>query len=387
MMRGLEGGGLSGETFTSLFRSASGQSFLNYVADGLDVSMGQLQTLAKRGELTAVVMAQALTDSVEQINQDFSQLPLTFGENMTRAKDTVMLWLDSLNQAGQPLDIINQKVSDFVQWLEGAGGQQAFAGLTQGIIFAGNIIMPIVETVASKISWLIELTNDPGSQAFFQSLARYAQVAGNVISWVIDTAAWLAYRATLLMHKLDQYHVDAKIDTALTDNELSEYYAANRGDFALDRTLVKGAIVRLPANHPRRSQVRGLMGAGGERYQDFLELSLKNNFDVHDVTEWMDFNEFLRMLPTNNRHDYEDMLTRTGVQEMRDGDDLYLILVRSYIRRGEPTPIEQVREDIRRVILNQRRQEIVRAYEDSLRNAAIAEKKLKIKIEPEEDIS
>ncbi len=188
------------------------------------------------------------------------------------------------------------------------------------------------------------------------------------------------YRAALLTHRLDQYHVDAKIDTSLTDNELAQYYAEHRGDFALDRTLVKGVVVRLPANHPRRGQVRGLMVAGGEKYKDFLELSLKNNFDVHDVSEWMDFAEFLRLLPTNNRHDYEDMLWRTGVQEMRDGDDLYLVLIRSYIRRGEPAPIERVREDIRRVMLNQRRQEIVRAYEDSLRNAAIAGKKLKLRV-------
>jgi hypothetical protein len=193
------------------------------------------------------------------------------------------------------------------------------------------------------------------------------------------------YRAALLTHKLDQYHVDAKIDTSLTDNELEAYYAEHRGDFALDRTLVKGVIVRLPAGHPRRAQVRSLMGAGGERYQDFLELSLKNNFDVHDVTGWTDFAEFLRMLPTNNRHDYEDMLARGGVQEMRDGDDLYLVLIRSYIRRGEPAPIEQVREDIRRVMFNQRRQEIIRAYEDSLRSAALAEKKLKLHVPAQGD--
>lgn len=191
------------------------------------------------------------------------------------------------------------------------------------------------------------------------------------------------YRTALLTHKLDQYHVDAAIDTALIDSELDEYYAAHRTDFALDRTLVKGVIVRLPANHPRRAQVRGLMAGNGERYQDFLELSLKNNFDVHDAAEWVDFVDFLRMLPTNNRHDYENMLAKNGVQEMRDGDDLYLVLIRSYIRRGEPAPFERVREDIRRVMLNQRRQEIIRNYEDSLRNVAVADKKLKVKIEPE----
>ena len=192
------------------------------------------------------------------------------------------------------------------------------------------------------------------------------------------------YRTSLLVHKLDQYHVDARIDTSLTDNELAEYYAAHKSDFTLDKTLIRGVVVRLPANHPRRVQVGGLMASDDEKYQDFLELSRKNNFDVHEVSEWMDFADFLRVLPTNNRRDYEDMLSRGGVQEMRDGGDLYLIRIRSVVKRGEPSPLERVREDIRRVILNQQRQEIVRAYEDSLRSAAILEKRLKINLKAPE---
>lgn len=194
------------------------------------------------------------------------------------------------------------------------------------------------------------------------------------------------FRASLLTFKLDQYHVDAKIDTAVTDDEVTEYYNSHRGDFILDRTLVKGVIVKLPANHPRMRQVRGLMTAEGEGYQDFLDLSRKNNFTVNEIADWMDFSEFLRMLPTNNLHDYDDMLTAGGVQEMRDGNDLYLVSIRSVIMRGDTTPVEMVREDIRRVIINQRRQEIIRAYQEELRRTALEEKELKINLRmPEAD--
>ncbi len=188
------------------------------------------------------------------------------------------------------------------------------------------------------------------------------------------------YRISLLTRKLDQYHVDTKIDTALTDAAVQEYYDEHRADFVLDNTLVKGVIVKLPANHARRVQMSRLMVMGGEGYQDFLELAQKNGFEVHDITSWMDFAEFLRLLPTNNQRDYDDMLTRGGVQEMRDGDDLYLVLIRSVIRRGDTSPLEQVRDDIRRVILNQRREEIIRNYEDSIYRVAVEDKKLKLNL-------
>jgi hypothetical protein len=186
------------------------------------------------------------------------------------------------------------------------------------------------------------------------------------------------YRTSLLTHKLDQYHVDVKADTTLTESEIGEYYNTHRGDFILDRTIVKGVTVKLPAKHARKAQVKELMTGTGERYQDFLELSRKNGFEVTEVDTWMDFSDFLRRLPTNSLRNYDELLDRTGVQEMADGGDLYLVLIRSSLRRGAEAPIERVSEDIRRVVMNQRRQEIIRAYEDSIRTAAITDGKLRI---------
>lgn len=187
------------------------------------------------------------------------------------------------------------------------------------------------------------------------------------------------YRTSLLTLKLDDRHVNAKIDTTLTDDEIKGYYDAHRSDFILDRTIVRGVTVKLPAYHARKAQVKELMSASGDRYQDFLELSRKNGFEVREVDAWMDFTDFLRTLPTNSLRNYDDQLDKVGVQEMADGGDLYLVLIRSHLHRGDAAPVERVGEDIRRVVLNQRRQEIIRAYEDSIRTAALAAGTLKIR--------
>lgn len=193
------------------------------------------------------------------------------------------------------------------------------------------------------------------------------------------------YRASLLTHKVDQYYVDARLDTALTDDALKEYYDAHKQDFPLDRALVRGIIVRMPANHPRVRQLRSLIDTGSdERHQDFLELSRKNNFEVHEMTEWTNFTDFLKMLPTNSLRDYDQMLDRAGLQEMRDGGDLYLIVVSASLKRGEPAPFELVRPDVQRLLLNQRRESIIRAAEDSLYKAAVARKELKVNVNKKE---
>ena len=188
------------------------------------------------------------------------------------------------------------------------------------------------------------------------------------------------YRSSLLSYRLDQYYVDQRIDTLVTGEEVQSYYSDHQQDFMLDRTIVKGVIVKLPDNHRQKAKVKELMAGSGEKSQDFLELSRKNGFEVNEVNAWMDFADFLNMLPTNKLRDYDDLLSKAGVQEMKDGSDLYLIIINSHLKAGDTSPLERVNETIRRVMLNQRRQDIVRNYEDSIYNAALGTKRVEIKI-------
>ena len=188
------------------------------------------------------------------------------------------------------------------------------------------------------------------------------------------------YRSSLLSYRLDQYYVDTRIDTVITAQEVETYYDEHRPDFVLDRAIVKGVIVRLPDNHRQKAKIKELMAGSGEAYQDFLDLSRKNGFEVQEITAWTDFADFLNMLPTTKLRDYDELLSKTGVQEMKDGQDLYYVLITSHLGAGDSSPLERVGETIRRVMLNQRRQDIIRNYEDSIYNVAINSKTVEIKI-------
>ncbi len=187
------------------------------------------------------------------------------------------------------------------------------------------------------------------------------------------------YRSSLLSFKLDQHYVDAQIDTAMTAEDVKAYYNAHLADFKLDRAIVKGVIVKLPGNHRQRTQIKTLMAAKGEKYQDFLDLSRKNGFEVKEVTAWTDFSDFLNMLPTTKLRDYDGMLATAGVQEMKDGADLYYVLITEHLDAGDTSPVERVDETIRRVLFNQRRQEIIRNYEKELYDGAVASETVEVK--------
>lgn len=191
------------------------------------------------------------------------------------------------------------------------------------------------------------------------------------------------YRNSLLSHRLDQYYVDNRLDTLYTEEEINAYYEEHKADFVLDRPIVKGVIVKLPSRYNQQANLKTLMAGTGDRYHDFLDISTKNNFQVTEFDTWTDFGDFISSLPASRTQNYEDLLRQNGVQEMRDGNDVYFFLIRESLAVGDISPLERVEEMIKRIIFVQRRQEVIRAYEDSIYSAGMNDKLVEIKIKPQ----
>ena len=181
------------------------------------------------------------------------------------------------------------------------------------------------------------------------------------------------YRQALFIRKLDQYWVDRMVDTTFTEEELSTYYKEHIADFRLDRTIVKGMVVRLPKSYRQTRRLRELMGSNKEAQKgDFRDLCLKNDFELNDFSDtWVDYSDFLSLLPTVRSQSYNDLLTKKGVQEMSDGSSYYYFVIDAARKQGDTEPMERLLGTIRRVLFNQRQQQVLREYEEQLYREAL----------------
>ena len=188
------------------------------------------------------------------------------------------------------------------------------------------------------------------------------------------------YRQALLIRQLDQHYVDQSIDTVFTAEEISAYYNAHKSDFKLDRTIVKGRIVRFDASYRQAARLKTLMASKSPAFQqDFSDICEKNNFAVNDFREqWIDFPEFLSYLPTLRSQSYDPVLASTAVQEMRDSHSRYYFQIEAVMREGEPIPLERLSGTIRRILFNQRKGEIIRNHEEELYRRATEEGEVKL---------
>ncbi len=176
------------------------------------------------------------------------------------------------------------------------------------------------------------------------------------------------YRQSLLVRKLDQFYVDRMVDTTFTAEEVEAYYNSHKSDFKLDRTLVKGCVVRVPKSYRQRNRLKELMASKQEaRQQDFRDICLKQEFRMNDyAAEWVNWSDFLSQLPTVRSASYDALLTKSGVQEMSDQSAYYYFRIDEVRRAGEAAPMEEVRPTIRRILFNGRQQQVIRDHEEQL---------------------
>lgn len=89
LAQALGSGVLRGDELNSVFEAAP--SILQSIADYLDVPIGKIRQMAKEGQITADVIKNAMLDpsTMNKINEQFSEIPLTWQDLWTRAVNNV----------------------------------------------------------------------------------------------------------------------------------------------------------------------------------------------------------------------------------------------------------------------------------------------------------
>lgn len=194
------------------------------------------------------------------------------------------------------------------------------------------------------------------------------------------------YRNSLLANRLDRYYIEQRVDSVVSDSLVAEYYEAHRPEFKLDRTIVKGRIVKLPVSFRQQAKLKELMSSSKpERQQDFLDLVVKNNLVLLPFDKWTGFDEFLTSLPTVRGKSYDELLTSKKINELSDGEYKYYIQVTDYMGKGAEAPVDWVDNVIRNIIYNKRSSDMLKSVEDSLYNAAKQNSTLKIYLQTNND--
>lgn len=175
------------------------------------------------------------------------------------------------------------------------------------------------------------------------------------------------YRKSLLKYRYEQRYVNERLDTAVSDDKVEEYFAAHEEMFVLQRPVVKARFLRIDAGSPNLDKIRkkmssdeavDLMEADSIAYSsafkfmtwnndwiDALSLAREFGADLSSVIGWMD-GKWIESTDT------------AGVMS--------LAYISEIIREGQTAPVEYCAPSIRDIIISVRKQSLISSLERDL---------------------
>ena len=175
------------------------------------------------------------------------------------------------------------------------------------------------------------------------------------------------YRSSLLIFKYEQSLILQKLDTIILPEEIEAYYNEYSSNFILDEIIVKALYIKLPSDAPDLYGVRQLYRS--EREEDFRELEsycyqYAVKYDYFD-DDWIPFMRIADELPDEIRNP-ESTLRYYRYLEQQDSAFTYFVNFREYLLTSSVSPLEYVEDNIRSIILNQRKVRFIKELENNI---------------------
>lgn len=118
-LQGIQSGTLRGEELNSVLENAP--RLARALADGLGITIGQLRAMGQEGELTGEKVVGALTSASDQIDAEFSELPVTFDQAMTLVYNSAVTTFGEFDRGGQFSTALANFVTDGAAGFEDLG--------------------------------------------------------------------------------------------------------------------------------------------------------------------------------------------------------------------------------------------------------------------------
>ena len=92
------------------------------------------------------------------------------------------------------------------------------------------------------------------------------------------------YRISLLKYRYEQLYVNERLDTAVSDDRIEEYYESHKEDFRLERPLVKARFLRIHTDSPMLETIRKKMNSSDAN--DLIEADSLEFSSAFMFTSW-----------------------------------------------------------------------------------------------------
>lgn len=183
------------------------------------------------------------------------------------------------------------------------------------------------------------------------------------------------FRTALIREEYLQSLVEENLDSIVSAQAISDYYEANKEQYLSAEEWVRCYFIKVPRTAQGVEELREWFRSGTREDMDRVREYCKQNKtpSILDSEFWIRLDRILVELPSGNFS--KRFLEKGTVYDQTDGEFCYLYKTFEYKGADQAKPLSQVKDEIVRIILQQRRMQLIdetrqRIYEEGKKNSA-----------------
>jgi len=177
------------------------------------------------------------------------------------------------------------------------------------------------------------------------------------------------YRQSLLLYEYEKGLINQKLDKAVSDEEIADFYDKNKAKFTLESDIYDVEYVQIHSDAQDLDRMRPTIMAP-RTADDTLKRegyckAFATGYSFAD-NNWMASSTIFKQFPVN-----ADMLKAIAQAagrfgEIKDNGYSYFLLVKSVRHMGDPSPLEFIRNQIKEIIVNKKKVILIQKIYDGI---------------------
>ena len=186
------------------------------------------------------------------------------------------------------------------------------------------------------------------------------------------------YKIDLYTEAYKSSIVTRQLDSLISNEEFEHYYELNKENFKLNDELLKVRFLVVPHDFTNLTEVtKKFKRYNSKDKTDLIDLTIKfKAFNLNDSI-WIKNDVLLDALPilqANNRQ----VLKKSNFSQLQDSLGVYLVKIEEVLKTNDIAPLSYVKPTIEQIILNKRKQILLKKLEKEITIDAIKNKNFEI---------
>ena len=187
-----------------------------------------------------------------------------------------------------------------------------------------------------------------------------------------------AYRRSLLIHAYEQKLIQQQLDTLVLIDELETYYNQHTDDYILGTKIAKVVFVKASTMAPKLDSLKHWLfnedSIDTDKIESYSHQYAKRFYN--NPSEWITWADFENIFPTE--FNISSLSMKKNTMSLEDTLHVYLVRLMDVKEQGEIAPLEYVEEEIKSILLNQRKLKTVGIIQHKLLEDAKNSKQFEI---------